>query len=90
MNTGAENPNEPTQSRTNKQVLDEINKALIGLRFGQVTVMSFRSNESTAGGLPLTKQHTDTMSLANKDSLFAGAIIRIARNVESTSQPGSL
>ncbi len=38
MNTGAENPNEPTQSRTNKQVLDEINKALIGLRFGQVTV----------------------------------------------------
>ena len=38
MNTGAENPNEPTQSRTNKQVLDEINKALIGLRLGQVTV----------------------------------------------------
>ncbi len=38
MNSGAEHPIEPTQSRITKQVLDEINKALIGLRFGQVTV----------------------------------------------------
>ena len=38
MNSGAESPIEPTQSRITKQVLDEINKALIGLRFGQVTV----------------------------------------------------
>ena len=38
MNSGAQNPIEQTQSRITKQVLDEINKALIGLRFGQVTV----------------------------------------------------
>ena len=38
MNSGATNPSEPAQSRIGKQVLDEINKALVGLRFGQVTI----------------------------------------------------
>ena len=38
MNSGSQNSTEPVQSRITKQVLDEINKALIGLRFGQVTV----------------------------------------------------
>ncbi len=38
MNSGAQNPAEQPQSRMSRQVLDEINKALIGLRFGQVTI----------------------------------------------------
>ncbi len=38
MTFGAQNPTEQSQSRISKQLLDEINKALIGLRFGQVTI----------------------------------------------------